>query len=66
MLLFYCILLIPFELEILGTTVPFPGWIKAVIGLSLPVMASMSGTVSRILVSAGDAVVAGQPLITLS
>lgn len=41
-LLFYCILLIPFELEILGTTVPFPGWIKAVIGLSLPVMAYMS------------------------
>lgn len=41
-LLFYCILLIPFRIDILGVEVPFPGWIKAVIGLSLPVMAYMS------------------------
>lgn len=41
-LLFYCILLIPFEVTIFGVTVPFPGWVKAVIGLSLPVMAYMS------------------------
>jgi len=41
-LLFYCILLIPFQIEIFGTKIPFPGWIKAVIGLSLPVMAYMS------------------------
>ncbi|CUI32591.1 amino acid ABC transporter permease [Cognatishimia activa] len=41
-LLFYCILLIPFEIEVFGTTIPFPGWLKAVIGLSLPVMAYMS------------------------
>ena len=41
-LLFYCILLIPFQIEIFGTTIPFPGWIKAIIGLSLPVMAYMS------------------------
>jgi len=41
-LLFYCILLLPFEIEIFGLTIPFPGWIKAVIGLSLPVMAYMS------------------------
>lgn len=41
-LLFYCILLIPFELSIFGWTVPFPDWIKAVIGLSLPVMAYVS------------------------
>jgi polar amino acid transport system permease protein len=41
-LLFYCILLIPFEFEVFGVTVPFPGWLKAVIGLSLPVMAYMS------------------------
>lgn len=41
-LLFYCILLIPFEITLFGTTVPFPGWIKAVIGLSLPVMAYVS------------------------
>ena len=41
-ILFYCILLIPFELTIFGATVPFPAWIKAVIGLSLPVMAYVS------------------------
>lgn len=41
-LLFYCILLIPFKITLFGMSVPFPGWIKAVIGLSLPVMAYMS------------------------
>jgi polar amino acid transport system permease protein len=41
-LLFYCILLIPFELSLFGTRVPFPAWIKAVIGLSLPVMANVA------------------------
>lgn len=41
-LLFYCILLIPFQFEIFGVNIPFPGWIKAVIGLSLPVMAYTS------------------------
>lgn len=41
-LLFYCILLIPFEFEVFGVEIPFPGWVKAVIGLSLPVMAYMS------------------------
>jgi polar amino acid transport system permease protein len=41
-LLFYCILLIPFEIALFGAIIPFPGWIKAVIGLSLPVMAYVS------------------------
>lgn len=41
-LLFYCILLIPFEIVLFGLSLPFPGWIKAVLGLSLPVMAYMS------------------------
>lgn len=41
-LLFYAILLIPFEINVFGRAVPFPGWLKAVIGLSLPVMAYMS------------------------
>jgi len=41
-LLFYCIFLIPFEIDVFGLTIPFPAWIKAVIGLSLPVMANMS------------------------
>jgi biotin carboxyl carrier protein len=34
--------------------------------MKFPVQASVSGKVSRILVAAGDAVIAGQPLITLS
>jgi len=41
-LLFYCIFLIPFELSLFGARVPFPAWIKAVIGLSLPVMANVA------------------------
>lgn len=41
-LLFYAILLLPYEVTILGQAIPFPGWLKAVMGLSLPVMAYMS------------------------
>lgn len=41
-LLFYCIFLIPFEFELFGMTIPFPAWLKAIIGLSLPVMANFS------------------------
>ncbi|MBN8958509.1 MAG: amino acid ABC transporter permease [Rhizobiales bacterium] len=41
-LLFYCMLLMPFEISIAGTTVSLPGWLKSTIGLSLPVMANVS------------------------
>jgi len=41
-LLFYCMLLLPFEVNIGGTIVPLPGWLKSTIGLSLPVMANVS------------------------
>jgi len=41
-LLFYCMFLLPFEFTVLGLTIPFPDWIKAVIGLALPVMANVS------------------------
>jgi polar amino acid transport system permease protein len=41
-LLFYCMLMLPFEFRIGGVIVPLPGWIKATLGLSLPVMANMS------------------------
>jgi glutaconyl-CoA decarboxylase len=34
--------------------------------MKVPVMASSAGKVSRILVAVGDAVTAGQPLVTLS
>ncbi len=41
-LLFYCMLLLPFEIEIGGAIIPLPGWLKSTIGLSLPVMANVS------------------------
>jgi len=41
-LLFYCMFLMPFEFTVLGVTIPFPDWVKAVIGLALPVMANVS------------------------
>jgi polar amino acid transport system permease protein len=41
-LLFYCMYLLPFEFQAFGYRIPFPDWIKAIIGLSLPVMANVS------------------------
>jgi len=41
-LLFYCMLLLPFELRIGHTIISLPGWLKSTIGLSLPVMANVS------------------------
>jgi polar amino acid transport system permease protein len=41
-LLFYCMLLLPFEVRVWGTLVALPGWLKSTVGLSLPVMANVS------------------------
>lgn len=41
-LLFYCILLMPFEMRIGGVVIPLPGWAKATAGLALPVMANVA------------------------
>lgn len=41
-LLFFTILLLPFRIEIFGYTVPFPDWVKATVGLTLPVMANIA------------------------
>jgi len=41
-LLFIVLLAFPFEIEIGGLIIPIPDWMKAVIGLSLPVMANIS------------------------
>jgi polar amino acid transport system permease protein len=41
-LLFYCMYLLPFEFQVFGHRIPFPDWMKAIIGLSLPVMANVS------------------------
>lgn len=44
-LLFYCMFLLPFEVSVFGWSIPLPAWMKAVIGLSLPVMANVSEVV---------------------
>lgn len=41
-LLFYCMLLLPFETRIGNSIVSLPGWAKATVGLALPVMANVS------------------------
>ena len=41
-LLFYCMFLLPFQVTVFGVTIPIPDWIKATLGLSLPVMANVS------------------------
>ena len=41
-LLFYCMLLLPFEVRIGNTIVAVPGWAKSTFGLALPVMANVS------------------------
>ena len=44
-LLFFTMFMLPFEFHIGSIRIPFPDWIKAVIGLSLPVMANISEVV---------------------
>ncbi len=41
-LLFVVMLAFPFEINIGGVAIPVPDWMKAVIGLSLPIMANIS------------------------
>ncbi|MDA3922899.1 MAG: amino acid ABC transporter permease [Salinisphaera sp.] len=41
-LLFFCMFLLPFRFSVFGVTVPFPDWIKATLGLALPVMANVA------------------------
>lgn len=41
-LLFFCMYLLPFEFQVFGLRIPFPDWIKGIIGLSLPIMANVS------------------------
>ena len=41
-LLFFVMYLLPFEFRVAGVTIPFPDWIKATIGLALPIMANMA------------------------
>lgn len=50
-LLFFAMFLLPFELNIFGLTIPLPDWLKAMFGLSLPVMANVSEIVRGGIVS---------------
>lgn len=44
-LLFFAMFLLPFEINLGFAAIPFPDWVKAIIGLSLPVMANVSEVV---------------------
>lgn len=41
-LLFYCIFLIPYQVNIVGITMQLPSWLRATIGFSFPVAANFS------------------------
>jgi polar amino acid transport system permease protein len=41
-LLFFVMLLTPFQVQIDGITIPLPAWLKATFGLALPIMANIS------------------------
>jgi polar amino acid transport system permease protein len=50
-LLFLCVLLIPFEIHAFGLRIPFPDWAKATLGFALPVMANSSEIVRGAVLS---------------
>ncbi len=41
-LLFFCVLLLPYQVQVFGWTIPFPAWAKGIVGLMLPVMGNVS------------------------
>jgi polar amino acid transport system permease protein len=41
-LLFFVMFLLPFEFHVGGATIPFPDWLKATLGLALPIMANIA------------------------
>ncbi|MEM9631652.1 MAG: amino acid ABC transporter permease [Pseudomonadota bacterium] len=54
-LLFIVMLSFPFQIELFGLNIPVPDWTKAVIGLSLPVMANISEIVRGAIASVPSA-----------
>ena len=50
-LLFVVMLAFPFEIKLFGFSIPVPDWLKAVIGLSLPIMANVSEIVRGAIIS---------------
>ncbi|MGE0239490.1 MAG: ABC transporter permease subunit, partial [Parvibaculaceae bacterium] len=49
--LFFIMFLIPFRFTLFGQTIPFPDWIKATVGLSIPVIANISEVTRGALLS---------------
>lgn len=41
-LLFFVMLLTPFQVDVLGVSIPLPAWLKATFGLALPIMANIA------------------------
>lgn len=41
-LLFFVMLLTPFQVRVLGVAIPLPAWLKATVGLALPIMANIA------------------------
>jgi polar amino acid transport system permease protein len=50
-LLFGCVLLLPFQIRIFGLVIPFPDWAKAIVGFSLPIMANVGEIVRGAVLS---------------
>ncbi|HEY1936234.1 MAG TPA: amino acid ABC transporter permease [Acetobacteraceae bacterium] len=50
-LLFFVMYMLPFQISIGGLVIPLPDWIKAVLGLSLPVMANVAEIVRGAVLS---------------
>lgn len=50
-LLFFAMFMLPFQITIFGLTIPLPDWIKAVLGLSFPVMANVAEIVRGAVLS---------------
>jgi polar amino acid transport system permease protein len=50
-ILFLCVLALPFDASVAGIALPLPAWVKATIGLALPVMGSVSEIVRGAVLS---------------
>ncbi len=50
-LLFFVMFMLPFQISIGGVVVPLPDWVKAVVGLALPVMANVAEIVRGAVLS---------------
>ena len=55
-LLFFVIMLVPFKIQMGAEVIPFPAWLKATLGLALPIM----GNVSEIVRGAINSIPKGQ------